>query len=450
MRVLVLITSRQKNLNPDDLSARIPEAVAKSGTIEIFAAAHPQGAGANQKVGFRYALDKGFDAVAVFPDNALKALAELPAMIRVLADNNGIDGILGAPKLGPLTGFLSFIQNCAAGTCLSGWHSGVRLYRARLLKEIAFELNASDDVFNAEVLLQMLYHHHAVKVFPLRQWSTCPVSIWGSFKAALKFRLQKYQLFYDVRYHPETLSDTASAHSSVYHEKPDSISPYTIVANDKTLLARGTNVLDVGCASGYMGQWLKDSKDCRVTGIDLLPKERVRGGLEAYHQLNVETDRERFLTLVRDGQFDAVLALDIVEHMSNPELFLWSLCKAAAGKPFKLIVSTGNVAFFSVRLMLFLGHFNYGQKGILDITHKRLFSYHTFKNLLEQTGFSVEAERYCPLPFTELGLPKGLAKFLEGINLFLIRLRPRLFSYQVMFAATPLVSSHAALVRIRP
>jgi SAM-dependent methyltransferase len=227
-----------------------------------------------------------------------------------------------------------------------------------------------------------------------------------------------------------------------------------LVASDEQLLKPGTRVLDVGCASGYMGKWLRDVKTCRVTGIDLLPKERVREGLEAYFQLDVEAERDQFLKIVREGHFDAILALDIVEHMSNPELFLWSLSKAAADRasgqaPVRVVVSTGNVAFFVVRLMLLFGHFNYGQKGILDITHKRLFSYHTFKNLLIQTGYTIEAERYCPLPFAELGLPPWLARFFETINLLLIRLRPRLFAYQVMFAATPLASPQRSLVRIQ-
>jgi 2-polyprenyl-3-methyl-5-hydroxy-6-metoxy-1,4-benzoquinol methylase len=450
MRVLVLITSHRDRLNADDISSRLPAGLTKSNSIEIFAAGHPQGTGANQKVGFRYALEKGFDAVAVVPINRLGALKHLDGMLSALEANNGIDGVLGAPYSGPVSGILSLLQNVLAGTCLKGWHSGIRLYRTRLFKEIAFDLNASDETFDAEVLLQMLYHGHAFKIVRLPMMQGCPSAVWKSFKAALKYRLQKYHLFYDVRYHPEVLANTPAAVPSVYKEKPESQSPYTIVASDEKLVPSGARVLDVGCAAGYLGGRLSSSRNCRVTGIDMLPKERVRDGMEAYYQLDVEADRSRFLTIVREGNFDVVLALDIVEHMANPELFLWSLSKAAAGKPFKLIVSTGNVAFITVRLMLLLGHFNYGQKGILDVTHKRLFSYHTFKNLLEQTGFNVLEERYCPLPFAELGLPKGLAKFLEGINLLLIKLRPRLFSYQVMFAASPLVSPQSALIKVYP
>ena len=44
----------------------------------------------------------------------------------------------------------------------------------------------------------------------------------------------------------------------------------------------------------------------------------------------------------------------------------------------KLIASTGNVAYILLRLALVLGMFNYGKKGILDLTHQRLFTVRSF------------------------------------------------------------------------
>jgi 2-polyprenyl-3-methyl-5-hydroxy-6-metoxy-1,4-benzoquinol methylase len=448
MRVLVLITSRHSRLNSDAISASVPQTLTSTHTVETFLAAHDQGFGANQKVVFRYALEKGFDAVAVFPYKHASALHKLTEMMAVLDADERVDGVLGAPSRGPVTSFLSFVQNLLCGSGLNGWHSGIRLYRTRVFKEIAYDLNASDEAFDTEVLLQMLYHGHSLQSVRINRWLGCPLAIWKPFKAALKFRLQKHHLFYDVRFHPDVLSDTSVDTPSTYNEKPRSVSPFTLVTTDEKLVSGGAHVLDVGCAGGYVGRRLSSLRNCRVTGVDRLPKERVWEGMEAYYQLDVEAERARFMSIVREGNFDTILALDVIEHMANPELFLWNLSKTAAGKPFRLVVSTGNVAFFIVRLMLLLGHFNYGQKGILDITHKRLFSYHTFKNLLEQTGFTVVEERYCPLPFAELGLPVWLAKIGEFINMALIRLRPRLFAYQVMFAATPLVSPQSVLTRI--
>ena len=62
------------------------------------------------------------------------------------------------------------------------------------------------------------------------------------------------------------------------------------------------------------------------------------------------------------------------------------------------IISTGNVAFLIARIMLLLGQFNYG-KGILDITHTRLFTFGTLRRLFEQAGFEVTEVRGLPAPF---------------------------------------------------
>jgi hypothetical protein len=155
--------------------------------------------------------------------------------------------------------------------------------------------------------------------------------------------------------------------------------------------------------------------------------------------LDLETQSTALLPLLQSDDFDIILMLDVLEHMAMPERLLLKLSGAHYSKTPRLICSTANVAFCVVRLMLLLGHFNYGQKGILDVTHKRLFSLHTFRNLMEQTGFVVQREFYFPFPFRELGFSGKIAVFLEKLNILLIKIRPRLFAYQVMLVATPIV-----------
>ncbi len=112
--------------------------------------------------------------------------------------------------------------------------------------------------------------------------------------------------------------------------------------------------------------------------------------------------------------------------------------KQRAGSPPRYLRSRGSIGFIVMRLMLLFGHFNYGRKGLLDITHKRLFSIHTFKNLLEQTGFKIYREYFILFPFVQLALPISLATLLEKINIFLIKIRPRLFAYQILVEAKQL------------
>ena len=73
----------------------------------------------------------------------------------------------------------------------------------------------------------------------------------------------------------------------------------------------------------------------------------------------------------------------------------------------RIIASTGNVGFLIIRLMLLFGSFNYGEKGILDKTHTRLFTFSSFKNLLIQNGFNIEASSGVPAP---IPLIKSISK----------------------------------------
>jgi len=56
----------------------------------------------------------------------------------------------------------------------------------------------------------------------------------------------------------------------------------------------------------------------------------------------------------------------------------------------KLYVSAGNVAFLRIRLELLPGSFNYGRRGILDLTHRRLFTVDSFRRLLNNAGFRID------------------------------------------------------------
>ena len=113
----------------------------------------------------------------------------------------------------------------------------------------------------------------------------------------------------------------------------------------------------------------------------------------------------------------------------------------------KVLVSTGNVAFFVTRFALLLGWFNYGLRGILDLTHTRLFTFATLRRLFEQAGYRIDEVRGVPAPFA-LALGEGLvARAALAINKMLIRILPGLFSYQIFMVCSPLPSLAWLLAR---
>jgi 2-polyprenyl-3-methyl-5-hydroxy-6-metoxy-1,4-benzoquinol methylase len=275
---------------------------------------------------------------------------------------------------------------------------------------------------------------------PFRPWLFINI-----LKASIKYRLRQYHLFFDIRYELAmdlTPSATDGTRSSVYEEKMTSLSPHSLVCRDNALIPPESYVLDIGCATGYVCQSLSRQKNCTTEGIDRLNADQFSGGRNStYHKIDLDGDWEPLNRVIEASPCDVVLLLDVIEHLTQPELFLINLYKRRFKKNPKFLISTGNVAFIVIRLMLLAGFFNYGKKGILDITHKRLFTSRNFKNLMEQTGFITKRMTYFPLPFKALGWPSPLAGLLEQLNVLLIKISPSLFSYQMMVEAIHLPST---------
>jgi hypothetical protein len=131
----------------------------------------------------------------------------------------------------------------------------------------------------------------------------------------------------------------------------------------------------------------------------------------------------------------------VIEHLASPEAFVDRLRVALALSPATtLLVSTANIGFFINRFMLIIGQFNYGKRGILDLTHSRLFTFASFRRLFEQGGFRVREERGIPGPFA-LVFGDGVAgRMVTSVNQLLVRLGRGLFSYQMFFVVEPLPS----------
>jgi O-antigen biosynthesis protein len=148
-----------------------------------------------------------------------------------------------------------------------------------------------------------------------------------------------------------------------------------------------SRVLDVGCATGYIGGALRKC-GCRVWGLDrdAAAVSVARGWYEKVFVIDLDQCDalpwpERF--------FDVVLAADVVEHLREPRRAVQMLARYIGSRG-RLIVSVPNVAHLSVRLPLLLGHFTYRRVGILDETHLRFFTFKTARELVEASGLDVQ------------------------------------------------------------
>jgi hypothetical protein len=149
-----------------------------------------------------------------------------------------------------------------------------------------------------------------------------------------------------------------------------------------------------------------------------------------------DLDRKEFPVNV--SQFDQIFMLDIIEHLKQPEGFMDELRFATGCKRPEVIITTANIGFFATRLMLLLGQFNYGKKGILDATHTRLFTFRSLRELLRQCGYKILEVRGIPAPYPKALGSNLISRFLVRANEKLISLNRAFFSYQIFVRAQAL------------
>ena len=90
-----------------------------------------------------------------------------------------------------------------------------------------------------------------------------------------------------------------------------------------------------------------------------------------------------------------------------------------------------------MRIMLLFGFFNYGKRGILDKSHTRLFTFSSFKKLIENSNFSIVETRGVPAPYPLAVGENFIGKFLISLNNFFIRLWKSMFAYQIICKIKP-------------
>lgn len=403
-----------------------------------------QGYGGNQKLGYRYAIEKGFEAVVLvhgdgqYPPEMIDEItapiftgeAEAVFGSRMLTKGAALEG--GMPLYKYVGNkVLTRFQNLLLGTELSEFHSGFRAYSVKALSEVPFESNTNDFHFDTEIIIQFFRKGFRISEIPIRTHygeEICHVNgfryAWDVVKATTLSRVQSLGLFYQRKF------DVGKARASKPYESKVGFRSSHQLALDAVEDAE--RVLDLGCGEGIVGRELK-KRGCRLASVDREPEQPVRAFSDEVAA--VDLDDPDLREKLPEGPYDTVLLLDILENIKRPEEFLDALRLRYGVTHPRVILTTGNVTFFLLRLALLFGQFNYGPRGILDKDHKRLFSFQSLSRLLEESGYQVRRIQGIPAPFPLALGDSDLSHFLLSINSFFIRISRSLFSYQIFIEA---------------
>ncbi len=412
--------------------------------------------GGNQKIGYHYAIENGFDFVALVHGDGQYAPEALPRLLEPLARGEA-EAVFGSRMMtltGALEGgmpmykyvgnrILTFFQNKVLGSNLSEFHTGYRIYSTKALSKIPFHLNTNDFHFDTEIIIQFIVAGLRIAELPIPTFygeEKCHVNgmkyAWDVVKASGTARLQQYCLMYRRNFDvqpPET--DSWRHRPKLTFPSCQTVALEMIKPNSRVLTFGGDSAIDLIP--------ILEKRGCRVTVLDKQsPIRNIQPGMD-YFQHDPDSDKHLPIDVT---DHDYILMLDVVEQARSPEDFLAQLMEACTfNSHATLIVSSANIGFFVTRWMHIFGQFNYSKKGILDLRHTRLFTFSSLERVIEESGFEVLSQEGVPAPYPLVIKNEKLANFLLSLNSSLIKMGRTLFSYQILTVAKPIPTLPALL-----
>jgi SAM-dependent methyltransferase len=152
----------------------------------------------------------------------------------------------------------------------------------------------------------------------------------------------------------------------------------------------GWNCLDFGCGDGHTsGPWLVEH-GCRYVGVDI-SETAVRSARQAGLEAHVIPDTSSLP--FASGSFDAVLAVEVLEHLFDPRAAVLEMFRVLRGDGL-LLATVPNVAYWRRRLDLaLLGRWNplgddLSVREPWRDPHIRFFNAGALKRMLLSVGFS--------------------------------------------------------------
>jgi methionine biosynthesis protein MetW len=414
---------------------------------------HPRnlGYGGNQKWGYRYAIEHGWDVVVLLHGDGQYAPERLASLVEPITEGRA-DAVFGSRILRPGEArrggmplykyvgnrILTTVQNAVVGTQLSEWHSGYRAYDVAALAKLPFEENSDGFDFDTQIIVQLHEAGCRTVEVPIPTYYGDEICYVDGVKYAKD--VTRHVLRYRAHKMGFGSGELAFAAPAPYDLKQGEATSHGRL-RDWMELRPQSRVLDLGCSDGQLAGCLMDLGH-HVVGVDAEEHKHVRDRMAEFHQADLDVG---IPDEVGDG-FDVVLMADVLEHVREPQELL-----AAARERLRpggsVMVSVPNFGHWYPRARVALGRFDYDARGILDRGHLRFFTRRSFEALLERGGWGVRRAEVVGLPLEVLdrgSAPEGAAegggrlrRTLGRADRAFVSLRPQLFGYQLLYELEP-------------
>jgi len=394
--------------------------------------------GGNQKVGYRYAIERGLDysimlhgdgqyAPEYIVDLILPAVEDKYDVVfasRMMVGNSALRG--GMPLYKYVGNkVLTTFENFILGTRLTEFHSGYRMYSSKFLKKIPFHENTDDFHFDTEIIIQARHLGVPIKEVPIQAFygdEDCNVNgflyAFDVCKAVLFYRF--HQLHFIRK--PNYIVDRRYIHQ----RKKNRFSSHQIILNQ--IQQRDKRVLYVGKDEDLLvGDLVERGMKVTLLLDDTLQQENYKA--VSIRKLDMESES---LGLGRE-KYDVIILSDVLAKVPNPTLLIEKCSNLINGEEGQMIASVPNIAIWAYRLSLLFGRFNYASAGPLDRRNLRHFTRFSLIRLFKTLGIKVVKIEPTTLPLEVYFQSSGrsrLIKLLEGAYYLLCRSYSQLFAYQ--------------------
>jgi glycosyltransferase involved in cell wall biosynthesis len=400
------------------------------------------GYGGNQKAGYQLAIERGLDVIVLLHADgqyAPEAMADLLAPL----ERGEADAVFGSRMLEPGSAraggmplykylgnrVLTTFENRLLASKLSEFHSGYRAYRLSALAELPIGFNTDDFDFDTQIIIQLLDAGKRIVEVPIPTYYGDEICYVNGLKYArdvardvLQYRLTKV----GIGTHRWVPTDPE------YAAKEGEGTSHTVIAEMLAAIPSG-RVLDLGCSGGRLSERIRQFGH-KVVGVDSIEIAGVRDRVDDFFL----GDLEDGLPEAAGGDFDVVIAADVIEHVRYPERLLRQMAEVLSPTG-QIVISTPNFGHWYSRGRVALGAFDYDRRGILDETHLRFFSRKSLRRTIGAAGLDLLQLEYTGLPLEVLTRDDDnwKSRGARSVDRRLVRLRPTVFGYQFVARLRP-------------
>ena len=213
-------------------------------------------------------------------------------------------------------------------------------------------------------------------------------------------------------------------------------------------IPQGANILECGCATGYMTKFLQEQKSCSVSIVECEKEAFALAQPYAVDGYCGDLMEDAWAAHFPKQSFDFVLFADVLEHLTRPEKALQHAIELLK-EDGTILVSIPNVAHNDILIKLLHNRWDYTATGLLDDTHVHFWGAENLAAFFEKAGLKITCLESVNVPTfsTEQLVSRKLSR--EAYHLLQNRQYGEVYQFVLTLQKQEYVAAHHILLQNR-